>query len=101
MSEKREKPKTKNRRFRGAISWKAPAWAWRFWARFRLLRKKSISKRRSRKKGTPVQFMLNGAPRKITVQDHWSLNEVLREHLNLTGTKLGCDRRANAARARF
>ena len=43
-------------------------------------------------KGTPVRFTVNGTPRAITVQDHWSLNEVLREHLNLTGTKLGCDR---------
>ena len=43
-------------------------------------------------KGTAIQFMLNGAPRRITVQDHWTLNEVLREHLELTGTKLGCDR---------
>lgn len=41
---------------------------------------------------TAIQFTLNGAPRRMTVQDHWTLNEVLREHLELTGTKLGCDR---------
>jgi aerobic-type carbon monoxide dehydrogenase small subunit (CoxS/CutS family) len=39
-----------------------------------------------------IQFTLNGKPRSVEVEDRWTLNELLRDHLGLTGTKLGCDR---------
>src|SRR3954453_22485083 len=35
---------------------------------------------------------LNGASRRIEVDDHWTLAELLRDHLRLTGTKVGCER---------
>jgi len=35
---------------------------------------------------------VNGAERRIEVEDRWTLVELLRDHLNLTGTKIGCDR---------
>src|ERR1700688_649572 len=41
---------------------------------------------------TPVRFTLNGSARRIEVEDRWTLAELLRDHLGLTGTKIGCDR---------
>ncbi len=41
---------------------------------------------------TQIQFTLNGAQRTIQVEDRWTLAELLRDHLGLTGTKIGCDR---------
>src|SRR5262249_11231818 len=41
---------------------------------------------------TPITVMVNGAEHRIEVEDRWTLVEVLRDHLQLTGTKLGCDR---------
>lgn len=41
---------------------------------------------------SPIQFTINGAPRRADVEDRWTLLELLRDHLGLTGTKLGCDR---------
>jgi aerobic-type carbon monoxide dehydrogenase small subunit (CoxS/CutS family) len=41
---------------------------------------------------TPIKFTINGAPRTMEVEDRWTLVELLRDHLNLTGTKIGCDR---------
>ncbi len=38
----------------------------------------------------PIQLMINGDRYAISVDPWRSLNEVLREDLNLTGTKLGC-----------
>jgi aerobic carbon-monoxide dehydrogenase small subunit len=38
----------------------------------------------------PVQITVNGFLREVTVQPHRTLLEVLREDLELTGTKLGC-----------
>jgi aerobic-type carbon monoxide dehydrogenase small subunit (CoxS/CutS family) len=35
---------------------------------------------------------VNGTARKIEVEDRWTLVEVLRDHLELTGSKIGCDR---------
>ena len=37
-----------------------------------------------------VSFKLNGAPVEIEVPSNYTLLEVLREHLDLTGTKEGC-----------
>src|ERR1051326_7187960 len=39
-----------------------------------------------------IRFTLNGAERRLEVEDHWTLVELLRDHLGLTGTKIGCDR---------
>src|SRR5262249_9394772 len=34
----------------------------------------------------------NGVARAVEVEDRWTLVELLRDHLRLTGTKIGCDR---------
>ena len=39
-----------------------------------------------------IHVTVNGAPHAVEVDDRWTLAEVLRDHLGLTGTKLGCDR---------
>jgi xanthine dehydrogenase YagT iron-sulfur-binding subunit len=41
---------------------------------------------------TTIRVTINGTERPIEVEDRWTLVEVLRDHLNLTGTKIGCDR---------
>ena len=41
---------------------------------------------------TAIRLTLNGGARRIEVDDHWTLAELLRDHLRLTGTKLGCER---------
>jgi len=39
-----------------------------------------------------IALTINGARHTVEVEDRWTLNELLRDHLELTGTKLGCDR---------
>jgi carbon-monoxide dehydrogenase small subunit len=39
-----------------------------------------------------ISFNINGEALTIAVEDHWTLLELLREHLALTGTKKGCGR---------
>lgn len=41
---------------------------------------------------TTIRLTVNGAARQIEVEDRWTLVELLRDHLGLTGTKIGCDR---------
>ena len=41
---------------------------------------------------TTIRLTVNGASHRIEVEDRWTLAEVLRDHLGLTGTKIGCDR---------
>ncbi|HEY3243261.1 MAG TPA: 2Fe-2S iron-sulfur cluster-binding protein, partial [Phycisphaerae bacterium] len=41
---------------------------------------------------TPVRLTVNGTLHRLDVEDRWTLAEVLRDHLKLTGTKIGCDR---------
>src|SRR5882672_3605542 len=41
---------------------------------------------------TTIALTVNAAPHEIAVEDRWTLAELLRDHLNLTGTKIGCDR---------
>jgi len=41
---------------------------------------------------TVIRLTLNGASRRVEVEDRWTLAELLRDHLGLTGTKIGCDR---------
>ncbi|HOO20675.1 MAG TPA: (2Fe-2S)-binding protein [Kiritimatiellia bacterium] len=38
-----------------------------------------------------IQFTLNGTPQSVAVEPADKIIDVLREHLNLTGTKRGCD----------
>ncbi len=39
-----------------------------------------------------IRVTVNGTDRRIEVEDRWTLVELLRDHLGLTGTKIGCDR---------
>ncbi|HXP83323.1 MAG TPA: (2Fe-2S)-binding protein [Bryobacteraceae bacterium] len=39
-----------------------------------------------------IRIAVNGVERRLEVEDRWTLVEVLRDHLDLTGTKIGCDR---------
>jgi putative selenate reductase molybdopterin-binding subunit len=41
---------------------------------------------------TAIKVTINGASRQVDVDDRWTLAELLRDHLRLTGTKIGCDR---------
>ena len=41
---------------------------------------------------TNIRVVVNGSEHRIEVEDRWSLAELLRDHLQLTGTKIGCDR---------
>ncbi len=41
---------------------------------------------------TKIKLTVNGAEKELEVEDRWTLVEVLRDHLLLTGTKIGCDR---------
>ncbi|MBI3494002.1 MAG: (2Fe-2S)-binding protein [Acidobacteria bacterium] len=41
---------------------------------------------------TTVRVIVNGTPRQIEIEDRWTVAELLRDHLGLTGTKIGCDR---------
>ena len=41
---------------------------------------------------SPIEVIVNGATRRVEIRDHWTLVELLRDHLGLTGTKIGCDR---------
>ncbi|MDH3251511.1 MAG: molybdopterin-dependent oxidoreductase [Ignavibacteria bacterium] len=38
-----------------------------------------------------ITLTVNGEPRELAVEPHWTLAEVLREQLGLTGVKIGCD----------
>ena len=41
---------------------------------------------------TAIRLTVNGEARSLDVEDRWTLVDVLRDHLQLTGTKIGCDR---------
>src|SRR5438128_9427785 len=41
---------------------------------------------------TTITININGADRRMEVEDRWTLVEVLRDHAMLTGTKIDCDR---------
>jgi xanthine dehydrogenase YagT iron-sulfur-binding subunit len=41
---------------------------------------------------TSIKLVVNQIEHRIDVEDRWTLVEVLRDHLALTGTKIGCDR---------
>ena len=39
-----------------------------------------------------ISLTVNRNARRVEIDDRWTLAELLRDHLNLTGTKIGCDR---------
>jgi aerobic-type carbon monoxide dehydrogenase small subunit (CoxS/CutS family) len=41
---------------------------------------------------TPITLTVNGSAHRIDAQDRWTLNELLRDHLGLIGSKIGCNR---------
>lgn len=41
---------------------------------------------------TAINVTVNGTVHRVEVEDRWTLADLLRDHLNLTGTKLGCER---------
>jgi len=41
---------------------------------------------------TAIRLVVNGVDHRIEVEDRWTLVELLRDHLGLTGSKIGCDR---------
>ena len=41
---------------------------------------------------TTIRVTVNGVAARIEVEDRWTLVELLRDRLQLTGTKIGCDR---------
>ena len=41
---------------------------------------------------TMITLNVNGVSHSLEVDDWWTLAELLRDHLDLTGTKIGCDR---------
>lgn len=45
-----------------------------------------------RRPSTTIRLTVNGESRRVEVDDNWTLAELLRDHLRLTGTKLGCER---------
>lgn len=41
---------------------------------------------------TAIRLTVNGTTQRVEVDDHWTLADLLRDRLRLTGTKLGCER---------
>jgi aerobic-type carbon monoxide dehydrogenase small subunit (CoxS/CutS family) len=41
---------------------------------------------------TKIHLTVNGVAQTADVEDRWTLAELLRDHLGLTGAKIGCDR---------
>ena len=41
---------------------------------------------------TTIRVIVNGAAQRVEVEDRWTLVELLRDRLLLTGTKIGCER---------
>jgi aerobic-type carbon monoxide dehydrogenase small subunit (CoxS/CutS family) len=41
---------------------------------------------------TPITLTVNGTEHRLEVEDRWTLNELLRDHVGLTGSKIGCNR---------
>lgn len=41
---------------------------------------------------TTIALTVNGTPHRLEAEDRWTLVELLRDHLGLTGTKIGCER---------
>ncbi len=41
---------------------------------------------------TEIRVTVNGTEYRMEVEDRWTLNEFLRDHVGLTGSKIGCNR---------
>jgi xanthine dehydrogenase YagT iron-sulfur-binding subunit len=41
---------------------------------------------------TAIRLTVNGTERRLEAEDRWTLNELLRDELGLTGSKIGCNR---------
>ncbi len=41
---------------------------------------------------TAIRVTVNGTEHRVEVEDRWTLNEFLRDHVGLTGSKIGCNR---------
>ena len=41
---------------------------------------------------TEIRVTVNGTEHRVEVEDRWTLNEFLRDHMGLTGSKIGCNR---------
>ena len=41
---------------------------------------------------TVIRVTVNGTEHRMEVEDRWTLNEFLRDHVGLTGSKIGCNR---------
>ena len=41
---------------------------------------------------TTIRVTVNGVTERVEIEDRWTLVELLRDRLQLTGTKIGCDR---------
>jgi len=41
---------------------------------------------------TRIRLTVNGTEHRLDVEDRWTLNELLRDHIELTGSKIGCNR---------
>jgi aerobic-type carbon monoxide dehydrogenase small subunit (CoxS/CutS family) len=41
---------------------------------------------------TSIALTVNGTEHQLDVEDRWTLTELLRDHLGLTGTRIGCNR---------
>jgi aerobic-type carbon monoxide dehydrogenase small subunit (CoxS/CutS family) len=41
---------------------------------------------------TSITVTVNGSTHRLEVEDRWTLSELLRDHLGLTGSKIGCNR---------
>ena len=41
---------------------------------------------------TAIRITVNGTEHRLEVEDRWTLNELLRDHIGLTGSKIGCNR---------
>ena len=41
---------------------------------------------------TAIRVTVNGTEHRMEVEDRWTLNELLRDHIGLTGSKIGCNR---------
>lgn len=41
---------------------------------------------------TAITLTVNGQSRRLEVEDRWTLNELIRDHIGLTGSKIGCNR---------
>ncbi|WP_428101110.1 (2Fe-2S)-binding protein [Candidatus Rariloculus sp.] len=41
---------------------------------------------------TAITVTVNGHRQRLEVEDRWTLNELIRDHIGLTGSKIGCNR---------